>query len=409
MHLVRAVGNAQHAGVGIQRGQREIFRQAGATVHLHRRVDHLRRHVRRHHLDLRNFAHRAFNANGIHHPRGFQRQQPCLFDGHAGIGDHVDIAAELGQRLAESDTGHGAFAHQFQRVFGGTDGAHAVVDAAWAKAALRNLEATSRPGDERRQRQAHIGEADFAVAVRLVQRAEHRQHALDFHPRRVQRHQHHRVLLVFIGVRIGEAHEDRHFAVRVANAGAPPFAAVQHHFVAFDDRGGLHIGGIAGRHARLGHAERRADGAVEQGFEPARLLLFRAVFDQHFHIAGVGRVAVEHFRRNHRTAGDFRQRRVIDIRQAVAIFRLGQEQVPQSGGLGLGFQLFHHRRLVPPGPVCTTLELLEIGFFGRNHVLVHERGHTFDGVAGGGGMGKIHVQSPFAMASRIRVRHKSIK
>ena len=38
MHFVRAVGQAQHAGIGIQRRQRKIIRQAGAAVDLHRRI-----------------------------------------------------------------------------------------------------------------------------------------------------------------------------------------------------------------------------------------------------------------------------------------------------------------------------------------------------------------------------------
>ena len=53
---------------------------------------------------------------------------------------------------------------------------------------------------------------------------------LHLHAGCVPRHQHHRVPAVPVGVRVGEPHEHEDLAVRVADSGRPPLAAVDHHF-----------------------------------------------------------------------------------------------------------------------------------------------------------------------------------
>src|SRR6185503_9439021 len=58
----------------------------------------------------------------------------------------------------------------------------------------------------------------------------------------------------------------------------------------------LDVGGIRGCNVRFGHQERRADLALEQRLEPRAFLFLGAVAFQRFHIAGVGRVAVEDLR-----------------------------------------------------------------------------------------------------------------
>ena len=124
--------------------------------------------------------------------------------------------------------------------------------------------------------QPHVGEGDLAVPER-ARRGSPSPGASARSPRRaVERHEHHRVLVVAVGLRVGEAHEDGDPAVRVPDAGAPPLAPVDHDLVALDDRRGLHVGGVGGRHVGLGHAERRADPPVEQRLEPLPLLLLAA-------------------------------------------------------------------------------------------------------------------------------------
>ena len=100
--------------------------------------------------------------------------------------------------------------------------------------ALRDLEAPAAAEDHVVERHAHVLEHDLAMAVGRVEVAEHRQHALDAHAGRVQRHQHQRVLLVAVGLRIGAAHEERERAARVADAGGPPLASVEDDVVALE-------------------------------------------------------------------------------------------------------------------------------------------------------------------------------
>jgi hypothetical protein len=66
---------------------------------LDRPVDHPQRHVRRHHLDLRDLALRHFVAHGVHHVRRFQGQQARHVDFHPRVGDLVDVAAQTRQGL----------------------------------------------------------------------------------------------------------------------------------------------------------------------------------------------------------------------------------------------------------------------------------------------------------------------
>src|SRR3546814_16222302 len=67
------------------------------------------------------------------------------------------------------------------------------------------------------------------------------------------------VLLVAMRAGIGQSHEDHEAAVRMTDAGRPPLLAVDDDLVTVEDRGRLHVGGVAGRHIRFRHADRRAD------------------------------------------------------------------------------------------------------------------------------------------------------
>src|ERR1051325_6376555 len=144
------------------------------------------------------------------------------------------------------------------------------------------LDAHARPGDDVAARHADIVEHDLAVAVRRVERAEHRQHALDLHARGVEWHQHLRVLVVAVGgLRGCVGHEDRDLAARVADPARPPLPAVEHDVVTLDDRGRPQVGRARRRDLGLVHPDHRADLAGEQRLEPALLLLVGAVPPQH--------------------------------------------------------------------------------------------------------------------------------
>jgi hypothetical protein len=64
--------------------------------------------------------------------------------------------------------------------------------------------------------------------------------------------------------------------------------------VALDAR--LDVGRVRGGHSGLRHGEGRADAPLEERLQPLLLLLGRAVAHQHFHVAGVGRAAIERLR-----------------------------------------------------------------------------------------------------------------
>src|SRR5207249_7029513 len=97
----------------------------------------------------------------------------------------------------------------------------------------------------------------------------------------------------------------------------------------------------------LGHRERGADLALEQGLEPLLLLLGRAVALEHLPVAGVGRRAVEGLRRDRRATHDLAERRVLEVPEPGAALALGEEQVPEAALARLRLQLLHERGDLP--------------------------------------------------------------
>src|SRR5690554_6188066 len=399
MNFVRAIGQSQNPSVTEQRRQREIVvADAGTAVNLNRVIHNLLKHLRHHCLDHGDFLQGAHDALGIQGPGAFQGQKPSLFDVHSGIGDDVRVAAQLGDRAAEGFAGHGAFDHDLQSAFSSADGAHAVVYAARAKAALGDFEAAAGAGDDGAFGQAYVVEQYLAVAIGLVVGTEDRQHALNGDARGVERHQHHGVTAMFLGVRVGYTHENTNFAVRVADASAPPFSAVEYDFVAFNGGGGFHVGGVGGGHGRFGHAEGGADFAAQQFRQPLGFLFFRAVVDQHFHVAGVRRVAVEDFRGDEAAAGFFGNQGVVRVEQAAAVFVVREEHVPQALGLGLFFQLLddwqHHPAVVQGG------KLLVVLLFDGIDLVTHELFHAVEVILAFLGNVEIHGAAPRACLPR---------
>ena len=91
-----------------------------------------------------------------------------------------------------------------------------MVDTAWSKAPLRDLEAAAFAQQHVRCGNADILQFDFHMAMRRIVISEHRKVTQDFNARRVEFHQHHRLLRMALGFEIGLAHDNRDFAARVA-------------------------------------------------------------------------------------------------------------------------------------------------------------------------------------------------
>ena len=105
------------------------------------------------------------------------------------VRDDLEVLAEAGERLAEGLAVEPAPHQQVERTLGGTDRAHAVVDAAGAEAHLADLEPAPLAQEHVRPRHAHVVEAQVHVPVGRVVLAEHVHATEDLDPGRVHRHE----------------------------------------------------------------------------------------------------------------------------------------------------------------------------------------------------------------------------
>jgi len=276
-----------------------------------------------------------------------------------------------------------------------------MVDAPGAEAALGDLEAAAFAQQDVADRHTDVVEEHLDVAMRRVVVPHDIERAHDAQPGCVGRHEHHALLRVAGGVRIGLAHHDEDRAARIGGAGDPPFVAVDDVVVTLALDAGGDVGGVAGSHLGFGHRERRPDPALEQGLEPAGLALLRPVAGDGLHVAGVGRRAVEHLAGPRYPTHDLGQRRVFLVGEAGAgVTGCGgtvdrQKQVPQPGGLCQGFECLDGLQGCPaPAGQGVGLELLAVGGFCRVDVLVHELLQLGLQFLGLGRIGEIHGDPP---------------
>src|ERR1019366_3305992 len=404
MNSVRPVGQAQRARDGEERRQREVERDAGAAVDLDRLVDHVLQDARRDNLDRRDLAQGAERPELVELPRGEEREEARLVDRDAEVRDLLAVAPQVEERLAERDPREAALDEELQRELRRTDAAHCVMDATGPQAALRDLEALARPRDEARNRQPHVLEPDLAVPVGLVVDAEDGQHPLDGDAGRVERHQHHAVLVVPIGRGVGQPHEDGDLAVRMADPRGPPFLAVEHDLVALNRGGRLNVRRIGGGDVGLRHAERRADAPFQERLQPLLLLFGRAEVPEDFHVAAVGRVAVEDLGGEHALAHLFGDPRVFRVVEARAALRVRQEQVPETLGAGLGLQGLDRRRYDPRRPVAGRAfrgERAERLQLDRANVITEESADPLREVLGAGRRAKVHALTVRPAGARL--------
>ena len=109
------------------------------------------------------------------------------------------------------------------------------------------------------------------------------------------------------GLRVGLAHHDEDLAARVHRARRPPLPSVDHEAVAIALDPGRDVRGVRGGDVGLGHAERRADLAIQQRPQPPGLLPRAAELGEQFHVAGVRGGAIQRLRSDLRAVpGDLR-------------------------------------------------------------------------------------------------------
>ncbi len=230
------------------------------------------------------------------------------------------------------------------------------------------------------------------MAVRRVVIAEHRQHLFNRDAWGVERHEDLRLLLVARIIRTALAHQDRDLAARIADARRPPLATVDDVVIALALDAGLDVGRVRRGDRRLRHQEGGADFAVHQRPQPFALLLAVAVADEHFHVAGIGRGAVEHLGSELDAAHMLGAQRVFEVGQAgatelvVLVVVRRHEHVPEALGAGLLLQFIEHRNDLPAVPF---LLLLVVGRFRRLDIFLGERDDAVAPVALA--LGKIEI------------------
>ena len=163
------------------------------------------------------------------------------------------------------------------------------------KSPLRDLEAAPLAQEYVRRRHAHVLESDLRVSVRRVVVTEDLEQTHDLNALCIQRHEDHRLLLMFGRVWTRLPHHDCDPAARIARAARPPLAPVDDVLVAVAHDARANVGRIRRSHVRLGHGE-------------------AGTHLEHFHVAGVGRATVEDLRRKIPSAPhQFSHRRVFKI------------------------------------------------------------------------------------------------
>ena len=92
--------------------------------------------------------------------------------------------------------------------------------------------------------------------------------------------------------------------------------------------------------------------------------------DQHFHVAGVRRVAVEDFRGNEAAASFFGNQGIVGVEKPTPVFLIREEHVPQALCFGLCFQFLDDGQHHPA--VFLRHQFLMVLLFKREDFFLHE-------------------------------------
>lgn len=367
MHLVRPIRNPQRTNHRPQIRQRRILTHTRGTVRLHRAVDDGKRGLRDEDLGLGDFLEGGFGVALVDFDSGVEDDEAGGVDFDARACDPFEDDAVGGEVAAE-----GLFAvvvdadnEPFDGFFGGADGAHGVVDAAGAQAALDDFEAAAFAQDHAGGGDADIVEADVAVAVGGVVVAVDGQHAVDGDAGGVGGDEEDGLLAVGVAVGgVSLAHDQVDGAAGVTGAGGPPFLihsashfqmergegkepyrSVQNVFIALPTNIQLNISSITRRNIRLRHQKRRPYPPLQQRLQPLPLLRLIPILRQNLHITRIRRGIVRRLGRHLALAQVLGHQAVLEIREAGALGEVvfGEEHVPEAEGAGFGFEGFDDR------------------------------------------------------------------
>mmetsp|Transcript_35474 Transcript_35474/g.89154 ORF Transcript_35474/g.89154 Transcript_35474/m.89154 type:complete len:285 (+) Transcript_35474:590-1444(+) len=280
----------------------------------------------------------------------FQAKEATLVKVTPAFSNVCGNSAMLHEALAERHTGMGSQLHKVQSALRHADEPHAVVDTARPESALRNFKAAAFAEEKIACRHAHVHELDFCVAVRRIVVAKHGEGTLDVDAGCVHGDEDHGVLLVLRPLVRGRApHEYTQTATLVHSTAGPPLQPIYHVMVAISDNSAFHVGCIRAGHPGLSHSVTGPDLAFQKWLQPGSLLRLGAVPDQHFHVSGVGRAAVEDLGAPWNPSHFFRKKSVFQVSQPCSILALWvglsrKKHIPKSLPFCFSFQSFDLRK-----------------------------------------------------------------
>lgn len=231
-----------------------------------------------------------------------------------------------------------------------------MMDPAGAQPTLDDLEPAALAEHNIRDGHSDVLEADVSMTMRRVVVSVNRHHPMDRDTLCVGRHKHHALLLVRVLIRrVRLPHDNVQLTPRVSRSGAPPLPPVQHVLVSLPSDAQFDISSIAAGHIRLCHQERRPNLALQQRYQPPLLLRLAAVPSEYFHVARVGRRAVDSLAGHPRSAQLLRHEAILHVsepRRLTAIHGLGKEHVPETQGTCALLKVFYDRGMRRPARVA---------------------------------------------------------
>lgn len=226
MDLIWSIRQLQSTDTGPRVRKRGILAHTSSTKRLYGTVDDRKSGVGHENLCLGNLAQCRLSSASIDLDGSVEDNKTSSIDFDTAASHPLEDNTVLLKLLAERRLLWVVDAHQHpvERVLGGADAAHGVVDTSWAETALDDLETAAGAEDDLGDGDAHVLEGDMRVSVRGVVVTVHGEHAVDCDALGVGGDKDHGLLAVLVLVcGVGLGHDDVYGAARVASTRRPPF------------------------------------------------------------------------------------------------------------------------------------------------------------------------------------------